>query len=206
MIMMYRPTTRLDKISYEAGNQSDRQGGESRTQELTCFRLRPHVAQEKPGPPQKPPRRGPAWPKHAPRTARRQLRGQSCSLSTSERSRRGLPALLSILPVSPATDATPQCRNYNCTWYSPVPAFRRTAHPKGPRLQLEAQEFGATAKGPRRFSARGKRGIKKGDLCPRLRALAAKTATASPAAVVAWPASLRAPAATAAFIVEAFVN
>ena len=26
-IMMYRPTTRLDKISYEAGNQSDRQGG-----------------------------------------------------------------------------------------------------------------------------------------------------------------------------------
>ena len=73
-------TTRLDKISYEAGNQSDRQGGESRTQELTCLRLRPNVAQEKPGPPQKPPRRGAAWPKNAPRAAKRQLRGQSCSL------------------------------------------------------------------------------------------------------------------------------
>ena len=50
---------------------------------------------------------------------------------------------------------------------------RGAAHPKGPRLQLEAQEFGATAQGPRRNSARGKRGIKNGDLCPRLRDLAA---------------------------------
>ena len=140
---------------------------------MTCLRRRPNVAQEKPGPPQKPPRRGPAWPKNAPRAAKRQLRGQSCSLTTSDRSRRGLPALLSFLPASPATNAAQTCRRYYGKLYLPVTAARRAAHPKGPRLQLEAQEFGATAKGPRRFSARGKRGIKNGDLCPRLRAPAA---------------------------------